>query len=167
MTIFIKLFKALNANQHPGQIALSLTLGLLLGLTPLFFPHTLLTLLLILILRVNLSAVLVSWGVFTGFAYAFDPVFHQLGLWILNHPGLVDIWTQWYNQAWWRFMSFNNTIVMGSIVVAYSLALPFFGFSWLLVRIYRQRFLVWVNKFKLVQMLKVSSKAETMSGFFK
>lgn len=167
MTIFIKLFKALNANQHPGQIALSMTFGLLLGLTPFFFPHTLLTLLLIVVLRVNISAVLVSWGIFTGLAYAFDPLFHQLGLWILNHPGLVEHWTQWYNQAWWRFMSFNNTIVMGSILVAYSLALPFFGLSWLLVRIYRQRFLVWVNKFKLVQMLKVSDKAEKMSGFFK
>ena len=159
----IKLFKALNANQHPGQLALSLTLGMLLGLTPLFFPHTLFTLFLILLLRVNLSALLISWALFTGVAYAFDPVFHQLGLWVLNHPELASLWTQWYNDALWRFMAFNNTIVMGSILVAYVMAIPFFVVSWLLVRIYRKRFVVWVNKFKLVQMLKVTDKLDLLS----
>lgn len=167
MGIFFKLFKAFSANQYPGQIALSLTLGMLLGLTPFFFPHTLLTILLIMVLRVNFSVLLVSWGIFTGLAYAFDPLFHQFGLWILSLPSLVDVWTSLYNQAFWRFMSFNNTVVMGSIVVAYSLSVPFFILSWLFIRIYRQRFLVWVNKFKVVQMLKLSSKAETLSGFMK
>lgn len=159
----IKLFKALNANQHPGQVALSLTLGMLLGLTPLLFPHTLLTVFLIMLLRVNLSALLVSWALFTGVAYAFDPVFHQLGLWVLNHPELVSLWTEWYNNAFWRFMAFNNTIVIGSIVVAYLMALPFWLLSWLLIRVYRKRFLVWVNKFKIVQMLKMTDKVSLLS----
>lgn len=167
MNTFIKLFKALNANQHPGQIALALTLGMLLGLTPFFSPHTLFTLLLIVLLRVNFSALLVAWGVFTGLAYAFDPLFHSAGLWVLNHPSLIELWTQWYNDPFWRFMAFNNTIVMGSVLVAYSLALPAYLLFWLLVRIYRQRFIVWIKKFKLVQMLKLTDKAETLSRFMK
>lgn len=167
MNTFIQLFKALNANQHPGQIALSLTLGMLLGLTPLFFPHTLLTLILIIFLRVNFAALLVSWGAFSILAFAFDPLFHQFGLWLLAQPNLIDLWTQAYNSAFWRFMSFNNTIVLGSIAVAYSLAVPFFVLTWYLIRIYRHRFMVWAKKFKLVQMLLVTDKAETLSRFIK
>jgi uncharacterized protein (TIGR03546 family) len=163
----LKLFKALNANQYPGQIALSLTLGMLLGLTPLFSPHTLLTLLLIFLLRVNFSALLVAWTIFTGLAYVFDPLFHQFGVWVLSHPGLVELWTQWYNQPFWRFINFNNTLVMGSVIVAYCFAPVFFVFSWVLVRVYRKRFLVWVNKFKVVQLLKASDKAALISGVVK
>lgn len=165
MNTFLQLFKALNANQHPGQIALSLLIGMWLGLTPLLFPHTLILVFLIFILRVNLAAVLVSWGLFTGLAYAFDPWFHQFGLWMLNHPELVNLWTAWYNDAFWRFVGFNNSVVIGSVLVTAALSLPFFVVTWFLIRIYRQRFLVWVNKFKVVQMLKAGSKAESISRF--
>jgi len=167
MGSIIRLFKAINANQYPGQIAMSLTLGMLLGLTPLISPHTFLTVLLIIILRVNFAGILVAWVFFTGLAYALDPLFHQLGLWVLSHPGLVDLWTQAYNSAFWRFINFNNTIVLGSVLVAYAIAPVFFGVSWLFIRLYRQRVLVWVNKFKIVQMLKVSDKASVLSGLVK
>ncbi|WP_044412468.1 TIGR03546 family protein [Thiomicrospira microaerophila] len=167
MGTLIKLFKALNANQYPGQIALSLTLGMLLGLTPFFSPHTLLTILLIFILRVNFAALLVAWTLFTGFAYAFDPLFHQFGLWILSHPSLLELWTQWYNDAFWRFFNFNNTLVIGSVLLAYCFAPLFFLFSWVMIRLYRKRFLVWVNKFKIIQMLKASDKIELASRFMK
>lgn len=167
MGTLIQLFKALNANQYPGQIAMSLTLGMLLGLTPFFSPHTLLTILLIFILRVNLAGVLVAWAIFTGLAYAFDPLFHQFGLWVLSHPGLLELWTQWYNAPFWRFLNFNNTIVMGSVVFAYCFAPFFFILSWVMIRIYRQRFLVWINKFKVVQLLKASDKAAFASRFIK
>lgn len=163
MNTFIQLLKAINANQHPGQIALSLVIGMWLGLTPLLFPHTLLLVLLIFMLRVNISAVIVSWGLFTGLAYLFDPLFHQFGLWMLNHPELVGLWTAWYNDAFWRFMSFNNSVLIGSILVSFMLSLPAYVTSWLLIRVYRHRFLAWVNKFKVVQMLKVGEKAETVS----
>lgn len=163
MNSLIQLFKALNANQHPGQIALSLLIGMWLGLTPFFFPHTLILVLLIFVLRINVSAVLVSWAIFTGLAYAFDPLFHQFGIWVLNHPELVGLWTAWYNDAFWRFLGFNNTVVMGSILVTALLSVPFFVASWFIIRVYRHKFLVWVNKFKVVQMLKASDKAQTIA----
>lgn len=159
MSLLVKLFKALNANQYPGQIAFSFVLGMILGLTPLFFPHNLFTLALLFLLRVNLSAVIVSFAVFSGLAYLLDPVFHQVGLAVLQMPALQPLFTEWYNQAFWRFLSFNNSIVMGSVLVAYALSVPAFVVFWLLVKTYRQRFLVWVNKFKLVRMLKGADKA--------
>lgn len=167
MPLFVRLFRALNANQYPGQIAFSFVLGMILGLTPLFFAHNLLTLALIFVLRVNLSAVIVAFAFFSGLAYLLDPVFNQVGLWVLQMDALQPIFTEWYNQAFWRFVHFNNTIVMGSVLVAYSLSLPAFFIFWALVKTYRQRFLVWVNKFKIVQMLKGADKVGFVSEVLK
>ena len=160
MTILLKLFKALNANQHPGQIALSFVLGMILGLTPLFFAHTLLTLALIFILRINLSAVIASFIVFSGFAYLLDPVFNQVGLRVLHSPALEPLFTNLYNNGFWRLMHFNNSIVLGSVLVASLLSVPAFFAFLIFVRSYRQRFLVWVEQWALVKWLKRSSKVK-------
>lgn len=164
---FIQLFKALNANQHPGQIALGFTLGMIMGLTPLFFPHTLVTLVLLVFLRVNFAAFVVAWGVFSALAYMLDPWFDQLGYVVLTLPGLVEFWTAAYNNAFWRWLAFNNTLVMGSLLIAYSFALPFFILSWWLIRVYRQRLLAWAQRFKIVQLLSASDKASLVSRFIK
>jgi len=162
LELWIKLFKALNANSMPGQLALSFVLGMIMGLTPFWSLHTLFILSLILILRVNLSAILVAWGFFTGMAYLLDPLFEQVGNWILHLPALQPLFTDWYNQAFWRLMNFNYTIVMGSWVVSIALSPIAFIIFLQLIRIYRHRFKVWVNKFKIVKMLQA---ADTMNQF--
>ena len=160
--LLVNLFKALNANAAPGQLALSFVLGMILGLTPFWSAQTLIILALILVLRINLTALLVAWGFFTGLAYLLDPLFDQVGNWVLHLPQLQPLFTDWYNNAFWRLMHFNYTIVMGSWVVSIVLA-PFAFMLFLkLIRLYRQRFLTWVNKFKVVKMLKA---AETVSEF--
>lgn len=160
MDVFFKLFKALNANQHPEQIALSFVLGMILGLTPLFFAHNFLTLALIFVLRVNLSAVIVAFILFSGLSYLLDPVFNQVGLILLAEPSLTAIFTEMYNQGIWRILHFNNSIVIGSILVAYALSIPAFYVFLFLVKSYRKRFLAWVTKLKIVQWLGRSEKAK-------
>ncbi|PLA74442.1 DUF2062 domain-containing protein [Hydrogenovibrio sp. SC-1] len=167
MSLLIRLFKALNANQHPGQIALSFLLGMILGLTPLFFAHNLFTLALILLLRINLSALIAATLFFSGISYLLDPLFHQVGLWLLQMDTLQPLFTELYNQAFWRWVNFNNTLVMGSVLVAYGLSLPAFFLFWLLVKTYRNRFLKWVNQFKIIQILKGAKEAEWLSGIVK
>ncbi len=167
MTILLKLFKALNANQQPGQLALSFVLGMILGLTPLFFAHTLLTLALIFILRINLSAVFVSFIGFTGFAYLLDPVFNQVGLWILHSSALEPLFTDLYNNAFWRLMHFNNTLVLGSVLVAYLLSVPAFFAFLAFVRSYRQHFLNWSKDLEVVKWLQRSSKVKFVAEAMK
>ncbi|WP_028485347.1 TIGR03546 family protein [Hydrogenovibrio halophilus] len=167
MSMFIKFFKALNANQHPGQIALSFVLGMILGLTPLLFPHNLLILLLVFLLRVNLSALLVAFVFFTGLAYLFDPLFDRFGYWLLHLQSLQTLWTDLYNQTLWQLLSFNNTIVIGSVVFSVLISVPaFYGFL-VLVRLYRRRFLEWVQRFKLVRMLRGAEGANVIGGMLK
>ena len=165
MGIIFKLFKALNANQYPGQIAFSLVLGMIMGLTPLFFAHNLVTLALVFLLRINLSALIASMVIFSGLAYLLDPVFHQLGLMLLNQPSLAPLFTEMYNNAFWRILHFNNSVVIGSVLVAYILAIPVFFIFYALVKSYRKRFLVWARKLKIVQWLNRSQKARLIAGW--
>ncbi|MPQ76311.1 DUF2062 domain-containing protein [Hydrogenovibrio sp. JE_KL2] len=164
MALLAKLFKALNANQYPGQISLSFVLGMIMGLTPLFFPHNLLTLALVFFLRINISALLVSLAFFSGLAYLLDPVFNQVGLAVLQSSSLEPLFTEMYNNAFWRFMHFNNTVILGSVLVSYLLAIPAFFIFLVLIRTYRHKFLAWVSKFKIVQVLKGSEKVKTVVG---
>jgi len=164
MGILFKLFKALNANQHPSQLAFSFVLGMIMGVTPLFFAHNLVTLALIFFLRVNLSAVIVALTVFSGLAYLLDPMFNQLGLMLLNQASLNPMFTDMYNNAFWRILHFNNSVVIGSVLVAYLLAIPAFLVFLAVVKSYRKRFLAWARKLKIVKWLNRSSKVKMAMG---
>lgn len=167
MSILFKLFKALNANQYSSQIAFSFVLGMIMGLTPLFFAHNLVTLAFVFFLRVNLSALIVAFVAFSGLAYLLDPIFNQLGLMLLNEISLTPLFTEMYNNAFWRILHFNNSVVIGSVIVAYLLAIPAFILFFILVKSYRKRFLVWAKKLKIVQWIKRSEKIKLVIGMMK
>jgi uncharacterized protein (TIGR03546 family) len=88
LRLLARFLKVLGSETAPGQIALGVTLAMVAGLTPLSAPHNLLVLLLLLVLRANLSAFLVALAAFSGFAYLLDPVSHRVGLWLLTLPAL-------------------------------------------------------------------------------
>ena len=152
----IKILKVLNSETSPVQISLALALGMVAGLTPLLSLHNLLVLCLVLVLRVNLSTFLLGLAVFSGVAYLFDPLFHRIGLWLLTQPALQDMWTSLYNSVIWRLTRYNNTIVMGSLTVSVVLFLPLIWLTNTLIRRYRDHVLAWVQKTKLVQIVKAS-----------
>ncbi len=150
------LLKALNAETAPWQISLAFILAMVMGFTPLLSLHNLLILLLALLLRVNLSAFILAFGLFSGIAYLLDPLFIRVGESLLLNPNLKEFWTGLYNSDLWRLAHFNHTLTLGSAVVATVLALPlFFVFRWLIVK-YRSHLLAWVQRSKLMQMLKAS-----------
>jgi uncharacterized protein (TIGR03546 family) len=151
-----KLLKVLNSETDPGQISLAVCLSMLAGLTPLYSPHNLVVLLLVFLLRVNASAFLLGLVVFSGASFLLDPLFHKLGLWVLTLPSLEGIWTALYGQVLWRMARFNNSIVMGSVLVSLVLALPLFFCLNVLIRKYRQHILERIRKLKIVQILKAT-----------
>ena len=75
-----KLLKVLNSESEPGQISLAVCLAMVIGLTPFYSLHNLLVLLLVFLLRVNVSAFILGFIVFSGAAFLLDPLFHNLGL---------------------------------------------------------------------------------------
>ena len=145
------LLKVLNSETEPGQISLALCLAMIAGFTPVLSPHNLLVLLLVLVLRVNLSAFGVGWVFFSAAAYLLDPLFHRIGLAVLTAPSLKGMWTGLYNAAWFRLDRLNNTVIMGSLLTALALFVPALILFNLLIRRYRENILAWVKKSRLVQ----------------
>lgn len=164
MLILAKLLKALHSDSGPWSLAFGVGLGMIMGLTPLLQLHNLLLLFIVLFLRVNLSTFLVSLGLFSVLAFALDPLMMNIGESILTSEGLLGLWTSLYNTGIGRLSLFYNTLTMGSLVVSLLLAPIVIFASKLLVIKYREHFLQWVEKWKVVQMLKGSRIYQLYQG---
>ncbi|MDT8335117.1 MAG: TIGR03546 family protein [Desulfurivibrionaceae bacterium] len=151
-----RLLKVLNSETDPGQISLGFCFALIIGLTPLMSLHNILVIFLVCILRTNLSAFLLGFLIFTGIAYLLDPLFNRLGLVLLTADPLEPLWTSMYNLALFRLESFNNSIVMGSLVFSLALFIPlYFLFNLLIVK-YRDYLLGWIEKSRLMKFFMAS-----------
>ena len=161
----IKLLRVLNSEAAPAQIGLALAFALIPGLTPLWSLHNLAVLLLALVLRVNLSAFLLGTAFFSGLAYLLDPLFHRVGLAVLTAPSLEGLWTGRYNSTLWRIERFNNSIVMGSLLVSLALFVPtVLALNWA-IRQYRARVLARVKRLRVVQALTATKFAQMYRSY--
>ncbi|NNL76348.1 MAG: TIGR03545 family protein [Desulfobacterales bacterium] len=131
MQFILKLFRALNSAQTPWQVTLAITLGMIAGLTPLSGIQTVVIFFLAFLLNIHLGLFLASSAFFAGIGYLFDPVFEQVGYMLLTSKGLSGLWTTWYNNGLMRLSYFNNTLVLGSTVIAILAAVPlYFLLGW-------------------------------------
>lgn len=163
-----KLLKALNSETEPWQISLAFCFSMVAGLTPLFSLHNVFILLLVLLLRVNLSTFVVGLTMFSGVAYMLDPLFDRIGLAVLTSRSLETLWTGMYNSAFWRLEQFNNSIVMGSLVFSLIFFAPLFFLAGFLIVKYREKVLQRIGKTKVMRLLKASkfySAYKTVSGW--
>lgn len=152
--LLARILKVLNSEIAPGQIGLAVGLACIFGFTPLWTLHNLVVLLLVLVLRVNLSIFLLAWGVFTALAFALDPVFDALGHAVLTAGALQPMWSAFHGTDLGRLSDFNNTVVMGSLCVSV-LALPVLWYATVyLVRHYRAHMLEWIRRRRVYQIVR-------------
>ena len=151
-----KFLKVLNSETEPGQISLAFCFAMILGLTPLMSPHNLIIVLLMLLVRVNLSACILGWIFFSGIAYILDPLFHRFGVFLLTGKALEGLWTGLYNITLFRLAQFNNSVVMGSLVLCLILFIPLYLLSNQVIRKYRDHVLAWVQKTRFMQAFKAN-----------
>jgi len=154
--LIAKLLQVLNSESDPGQISLAFCFGLIVGLTPLMSLHNLLVLFAAFLIKVNLSAFILSFVVFSGVAYIIDPLFHQLGLSVLTFQSLEAFWAALYNMTIMRIENFSNTVNMGSLVFSFVVFVPFYIGSNLVIKKYREHILAWVEKTRLMQVIRAS-----------
>jgi uncharacterized protein (TIGR03546 family) len=151
--LIARTLKVLNSETAPGQIGAGVAFACLLGFTPLWTLHNAVVLLLVLFLRANLSIFIVAWGLFTLLAFALDPAFDAVGHAILTAGGLQPMWSAFYATDLGRLSEFNNTVVMGSLLVGL-VAAPVLWFATVqLVRQYRSRMLDWLRRKRVFQVL--------------
>ena len=152
--MIIKFFRVLSSEASPLQISFGFALAMILGFTPLLSPHNLVVLFVLLVFRINLASFLLAFAVFSGVAYLLDPWFNNLGQAVLSSEVLIPVWTDMYNSAFWRLTQFNNTLVMGSLVVSLLAFIPFVLLSNILVRRYRTDVYEYVKNHPITRLIK-------------
>ncbi|MCL2294440.1 MAG: TIGR03546 family protein [Spirochaetes bacterium] len=135
----IKSVAAINANNRPHEVAAAITIGITLGLIPAGNIIWFVLLSLTFFLKINFGMQMIVIAIIKPIAHFFDPVFDFVGYRILTTNALEGIFTQWYNMPIVPFTSFNNTAVVGSIIVMILLFIPlWFGVS-KLIKLYREK----------------------------
>ncbi|MBS3732512.1 MAG: TIGR03546 family protein [Desulfobacterales bacterium] len=168
ITLLAKLLKVLNAEASPGQISAALCLAMFFAFMPMITLQHVLLLLLVLVLRVNITGFILGWLVFSVLSFLLDPLFHWLGMAVLSADGLSGFWSLLYGSGFWHLTRFNNTIVMGGLILSLVCVLPvYFGCN-ALIRRYRTHVMTWIEKTRIAQMVKGSriySAYKTVSGW--
>jgi uncharacterized protein (TIGR03546 family) len=120
------IIKTLHSDGTPGQVAAGIAIGSVLGLTPLFNLHNLVIFSLVVLLNVSFGGAMLGWALFVPIGFLLDPLFHAIGLELLQAPSLRPLWTTLTNTPVVPYTNFNNTVVLGSFVAWVVLAIPIF-----------------------------------------
>jgi len=156
LTILAKLLQFLNSNQNPNQLALAVCFGLAIGLMPSFSALLIILLMMIYVIKANLSLFIFIWGLFEVVAYIADPVLHQLGYAILTAESLQTIWISLAQSSFWILTAFNNSLVMGSTLAIITLWLPVYFLVRVFIVNYRLQIQGTFKQLKITQILKGS-----------
>lgn len=150
------MFKALHSEGTPRQVAAGIALGACIGLTPLLNLHNLLIFSLIVMLNVSFGGGMLGIALFTPLGFILDPLFHRLGLALLDAPGLRAMWTGWFNTPLVPFTNFNNSVVLGSLVAWLLLVLPIYLLARLGIARYRETIGERLSQSRMFQVIKAS-----------
>ena len=131
------LIGALHSEGTPGQLAAGIVLGSFLGLTPLVNIHNAVIFAALVLLNVSFAGGMLGWALFIPFGFLLDPLFDWIGHTLLFTPSLTPFFTSLYNMPIVPLTNFNNTVVLGSFVVAVVLAVPLYVAARLGVTRYR------------------------------
>ncbi len=156
LKMIANLLKILNSEAAPSQISVAIGFSMITGFLPLFTPLNFLILLLVLVLRVNISSYLLGSVFFAGIAWFLDPLFNPIGLFVLTAGPLEGLWTALYNMAIGRLQRFNNSVVMGSLVFSLLFFVPLVLLMNAAIQRYREHILIWVKKTRIMQIVMAS-----------
>ncbi|WP_299463819.1 TIGR03546 family protein [uncultured Gimesia sp.] len=111
------LASALSGASSPRQLALGFSMGMVIGLVP---KENLLAVVLLFILagsKVNLCSASLSTMLFSWLSLLIDPLSHLMGRGVLLASPLQGFWQSVYELPFAPWTDFNNTIVMGSLIL--------------------------------------------------
>ncbi|MBN1621205.1 MAG: TIGR03546 family protein [Endomicrobiales bacterium] len=152
-----KLIKILNSEISPNQIAWGFALGAIMGFIPTGSLLSVCVLIIIFLVNVNISSAFLGFAVFKIISILTDPIAHKIGYSLLiTNSSLTSLWTSIYNMPIIPFTKFNNTVVMGNIILSIILIVPiYFGFKKFIV-FYRTSLQQKVVNWKIVKWFKLS-----------
>jgi len=150
-----KFIKILRAGESPPLIAGGFAMGFIVGLSPFLTLQNVFILIIAILTKVNLASVFFAIFFFGFVAFIFDPVFHDLGYFLLTQiEALHGLWTTIYNWPVAPLTRFNNTVVMGSLITALVLAFPVYLLAKKGIIAYRSKYAEKIEKSKFMKAVK-------------
>lgn len=127
-----------------------------MGLSPLFSLHNIVLVLLVTLLRVNFSAFLISFGIFSGLSYLLSPLIVNIGDALLTSQNLQGCFTALYQFTLFKLAHWHHTFTLGALVLGFMFSVPLYFVSKLLIEKYRVYVMGVFEKFRIVKALKAS-----------
>jgi len=151
------IFSILNSEESPRQIAAGFAVGAWIGLIPVgFLPSAMLFL--CFLINVNLATLALAAAIFKIIAFGVDPLAHRLGYLLLARTdALRPLWTRLYNLPIVPYTRFNNTIVMGSLVIGFVLLIPIYLAAGAGLKAYRATYRDRIKDSHFMKALKAST----------
>lgn len=147
------LARALVAESTHKQIAAGIALGMIVGLVPKGNLLSLVLLSIVSSLRISLPAVFFSAFLFSWFAVLLDPLTDRIGEAVLTESSLTPFWIWLYDHPLVPWTQFNNTIVMGSLIVGLIASYPVYRLMLPLVEKYGPSVSSRIKKMRLTRWL--------------
>jgi uncharacterized protein (TIGR03546 family) len=158
MTLILKqifdFLRLLNSETGTKAIAWGVVCGMILGFTPAFSLQTILVIVLLFFFRIQIGAALLSAVLFKFLSFFLDGVFDPAGRAVLELPALQGLFTALFNMPLVPLTRFNNSIVMGSGVVALVLAVPMYFLAKTLIAQYREQVVARIRATKIFKALQ-------------
>lgn len=149
---FTKFLKVFNSATKTWQIALAISLGFIMGLTPVSGLQTIVLLFIAFFINIPLGILFFMATNFAFIGYLFDPYFEAFGYYLLTLPELEHFWTALYNSGLARLSYFDNTIVLGSTLLSMVFAIPLFVILVITINRFRPALQSVFNRYKILRM---------------
>ena len=146
-------FKALVVDATPGQMAMGLALGVLVGLVPKGNLLAIGLMMLMCSLRVNLGVGLATVFATSWIGVLLDPISHRIGEYLLKNESLRPLWEEMYDTMLLPWTDFNNTVVLGSFSMGAAAFVPLYFLSKPIFGVLTPRLVTWAQRFRLVSLL--------------
>jgi uncharacterized protein (TIGR03546 family) len=125
--LIFKFIRMIHRETSPTQISLAVTVGFLLALTPALTLQWWILGVLLILVRMNVAVLTVSFLITFPFAKLLVPVADWIGInLLLNISSLKGIWTALYHLPVVPYTYFYNSVVMGNLFLGVTLGVPLF-----------------------------------------
>lgn len=148
---------ALTGQTKPTELAGAVALGMMIAIIPKGNLIAQSLILLAFLLGINTALALAVAALFLLATPLTDRLADPIGYALLvKAEALRPAWTWLYNRPLLPWTAFNNTVVLGSTVLALLLYMPVYLAAKKLIEAYRERVVAVVSKWRVVQLVKAS-----------
>lgn len=159
-----QLVELMLGHESDRQIAAGAAIGAIVGLLPKDNLIAASLLFLLFSLRVNRSAGLMSLAVFAALSPLADGLMHRLGSRVLAIESMQPHYAWLYDQPLGPWIGFNNTVVVGALLVGLYIAYPVFAIVELACARLRPTIVKRLQRFRMVRWLFGSRIAGGLVG---